>query len=91
MSYAYAFGEEAMAQFRRLDPWLAEETLDELDLLLKDPPLSRRRIAGGFVHDFVRQRTSDVVYVFLTIAPDTRRKILNIRSIGVYSRPVPVR
>ena len=86
MSYTYEFGEAALAQFRALDPWLAEETLDELESLLQNPPLTRRRIAGMVVHDFSRIRGTDIAYVFLTIVVNRERSVLYIRSVGSYSR-----
>jgi hypothetical protein len=86
VSYTYDLADHALTQFRALDPWLAEEVLDEMEILAHEEPSNLRRSSGGFVHDFVRQHGADSVYVFLTVIPDTRNQVLRIANIGLYVR-----
>ena len=41
VSYAYEFSGRGLTQFQRLDPWLAEEVLDEMEALVGNLPASR--------------------------------------------------
>ena len=56
MSYTYDLSDRALSQLRSAEPWLAEEILDEIESLLPQRPFEGRRLSGGFVHDFVRDR-----------------------------------
>lgn len=68
MSYAYELADEAMAVFRQLETWLAEEFLDEMERLVANPPPPGRKAAGGIVGQIVRDRGGDRFYVFFTLA-----------------------
>jgi hypothetical protein len=61
----YEFTESALEQFQQLDSWLGEETLDELEALVVNPPTLRMRSATGFVHNFVLIHAGATLYVFL--------------------------
>lgn len=82
MSYSYEFTEPAVPEFRKLDPWLAEEALDELEILAHNPPSSRLWSKAGFVHDFVRIREGKRFYVFLMIVPDVSKQRLYVMTVG---------
>ena len=84
MSYAYQFTEPAVPQLQQLDSWLAEETLDELELLASKGYVPPMRSPTGFVHDFVRVRGGKTFYVFLTIVPDPGQRCLRVTSVGSY-------
>lgn len=84
MSYAYQFAEPAVPQLRQLDSWLAEETLDELELLASEAHIPPMRSSTGFVHDFVRMRAGKTYYVFLTILPDEAQRYLRVTSVGSF-------
>lgn len=83
--YALEFTEPGYEDFHRLDVWLQEDTLDELDRVAADPPARRTR-TGDLVHDFVRQRNGSTYYVFITIRPDAGSRVLRVKSIGVHVR-----
>ena len=84
MSYAYEFSKRAAAQFRRLDVWLAEELLDELELLCVNPPHPRIKDPAGVVHEMIRTRGESKCYVFLTFAVDVSRQLIRINSVGQF-------
>ena len=86
VSYSYDLTDRAVSQFSALDPWIAEEILDEMEILVRVAPAEFRRSSGGFVHDFVRERDRDTVYVFLTIVSDSPLQLLHLANIGVYIR-----
>lgn len=86
MSYAYQLSERALAGLRRMEPWLQEETLDELDRLTADPPKGRR-IGEAIVCDFVRDRGPHRFYVFITLFPDLTTQVLRISEIGACVLP----
>jgi hypothetical protein len=87
VSYALEFAERAREDLRRLDLWLQEEILDELDRLAVSPT-ARRRVVGDVVYDFVTHHESGIFYVFLTVRPLAAANVLRIRSIGVHIRQV---
>lgn len=71
----------------KLDAWLGEELLDELEGLITRPPAPSLQTSAGFVHDFVREHaTTGLCYVFLTILPDVRREVLRVTSVGIHIR-----
>ena len=84
MSDAYEFTKRALAQFQQLDPWLAEETLDELEELIQNPPTSRLKSPAGAIHDFVRVHEGRRAYVFLTISSYPAREVFRVTTIGVH-------
>ncbi|HXE52983.1 MAG TPA: hypothetical protein VN541_08215 [Tepidisphaeraceae bacterium] len=84
MSYAYELAEEASRGLGELESWLAEEVLDELEMLVSGPLSHKQRAPGGFVHDFVREQSGSRYYVFLTIVWDHTQQILRVSRIGQY-------
>lgn len=82
MSYAYQLSERALIGLRRMEPWLQEETLDELDRLTADPPTAGRRIGDAIVRDFALDRGPDRFYVFITLFPDAQTEMLRVSDIG---------
>lgn len=88
MTYSYEFTEPALKQFQQLEPWLAEETLDELETLAVVSPTAHRRLTNRFVHDFVRIRGASTLYVFLTIVRDRANQKLRVMDVGTYVRGV---
>lgn len=87
MSYVYELNDDARTNLRQLDPWVAEQVLDELETMIASPG-ARLRTAGGFVYDFVRERNQQRIYVFLTVEHDPARSMLRITSIGSHARPL---
>ena len=85
MSYAWEFADTGLDDLRRLDVWLQEKALDELDRLASS--LSGRRGLGDQVHDFVRERGSASYYVFIVYVDDAAARTLRIKTIGLYVRP----
>ena len=86
MSYAYELADEAMAGFRELETWVAEEFLDEMERLVANPPAGGRRTSGGTVGEVVRDRGDDRFYVFFTTVWDRQRQVLRVSSLGHYIR-----
>ena len=87
MSYSYELADRALTQFRAQEPWIAEEILDELELLATTDLSTIRKSSAGFVHDFVRPHKGGKFYVFLTIVADHRNRLLQVANIGIYIRP----
>ena len=65
-----------------MDPWLQEETLDELDRIAAHGAVRQRRVGEAVVRDFVATLNAQRFYVFLTILPDFASAMLNVRNIG---------
>jgi hypothetical protein len=86
VGFEYEFTEPALRQFQQLEPWLGEDTIDELESLAAAPAVDRLWSPTGFVHDFVRTQGSATNYVFLTILPDVAANKLRITSVGLYTR-----
>ena len=82
MSYAYTLSERARAGLAKMDVWLQEDTLDELDQIAARPKLQGRRIGEGVVFDFVRDRGTERAYVFITAFPDEQSHLMQVRDIG---------
>ena len=82
MSFAYLLSERAHASLRKMDIWLQEETLDELDRLTKESVFSGRRVGDALVRDFARDRGSQRFYVFIRFFPDRSSNALNVSDIG---------
>lgn len=87
MSYSLSVGADARAALASLDPWLQEETLDEIEALLVDAAaLIPRSGSDIVVHDFTRTAHGRVYYVFLTLRPDREAAVLNVLSLGYFVR-----
>jgi hypothetical protein len=86
VSFAYEFSKRALNQFQQIEPWLAEEILDELESLLSQPPLSGPNSPLGIVHDFVRQRGDQTFYVFLTVKTVRGKELLRVTTVGIHVR-----
>jgi hypothetical protein len=84
VTYAYEFTKRAMAQFQQLEPWLAEETLDEIEKLIASPLSGRLKSPAGAVHDFTRTRDRQLIYVFVTVTTYPNRQFIRITSIGTH-------
>ena len=89
MSYNYELTDRAWADFKNLDLWLQEETLDELEIVAANPSMLRVRLYRNAVHDFVRIHAGRQFYVFITIFPDARSSRLLIREIGSFNSLLP--
>lgn len=87
MSYSLSVEPEARAALTNLDPWLAEETLDEIELLLRNPEGIHLRAGETVaVHDFVRTSEGATHYVFLVVRPVRQEARLEVLSIGSVRR-----
>ena len=84
MIYAYEFSKLAMAQFRQLDPWLAEEVLDELEELSNSPIPAQMKRPAGAIFDFIRSRGKQTFYVFLNVTVFANRKTIRVTNIGTH-------
>jgi len=82
VSYGYMLSERALAGLRKMELWLQEETLDELDRLTAQQPFPGRRIGELIVRDFVRERGTNRHYVFLTLFPNAPAQTLTVSNIG---------
>jgi hypothetical protein len=83
VSYSLSVAPDARDALADLDPWLAEEVLDEIELLLLDPGTLRLRAGEVLaVHDFVREFAGTMHYVFLVVRPSSSEKKLDVISIG---------
>jgi hypothetical protein len=58
VSYALELTRPALDDLRKLEIWLQEEVLDELDQFAKSPPARRRRV-GDIVLDLLRIQGSE--------------------------------
>ena len=87
MTYAYEFTRRAMAQFQQLDPWLAEETLDELEKLSTFDLSERLKSPSGAVLDFTRSRGPQTFYIFLTFTAYANRGLIRVTSVGTHAVP----
>lgn len=85
MSYTLELTEPAREDLRRLDVWLQEEVLDELDKYALNPSLKKRRV-GDVVHDFLRTQSTDAYYIFITMREDAKAKCLRVKSIALFVR-----
>lgn len=86
-SWVLAFNEQARAALRRIDPWLQEEILDELDRLAQNPGQLRRGGASPVsIADLTRDRDNQRHYIFLSIETDVSTRTLQIIDIGHFSR-----
>lgn len=88
MSFALKFTERGSVNLNRLDVWLQEEKLDELDRAAANPPAPNRRLAGAAIQDFVREKDGQRYYVFITIIPDAKRRQIRVMEIGLHVEPM---
>jgi hypothetical protein len=89
VSWAWAFSEQARAALLRLDVWLQEETLDELDRLAESPGQLRRGGASPVgIADFIRDHGPQRYYVFLSIELNPSTRVLEVIAIGSYSTAI---
>lgn len=86
MNFSYELSRRASNEFRRLETWLAEEVLDELELLCAEAIKPRIKDPAGAIHDIKRVHGSQVYYVFIRFGIDPARRMLRINSIGTYQR-----
>jgi hypothetical protein len=88
VSWAWALNEQSRAALLRLDVWLQEETLDELDRLAERPGQLRRSGTSPIcVADFTRDHGHERHYVFLSIELNPSARSLEVVGIATYSRP----
>jgi hypothetical protein len=88
-NWVLAFNEQARAALLRLEPWLQEEVLDELDRLAHNPGHLRRAGASpASVADFTRDHEGRRHYVFLSIELDPAAKTLGLIDIGHHDRAI---
>jgi hypothetical protein len=88
VSYTYQLTDRAVADLKKLNTWLQEETLDEIEVVTSNPTSLAKRLQGAAVHDFVRKWEGNVIYVFITIIINDSSEILWIREIGSYQRAI---
>ena len=89
MSWAWALNEQSRAALLRLDIWLQEETLDELDRLAERPGQLRRSGASPVcIADFVRDQDQQRHYVFLSIELNPSSRTLEVIDVGSYSSTI---
>jgi hypothetical protein len=88
VSYALRFADKAIVGLQALEPWLQEETLDEIDRLVDAPPTILRRRTGSYVLDVVRDRGSNRFYVFVTVFRESPQ-VLQISEIGHHVGRLP--
>ena len=87
MSYSLSVAADARAALASLDPWLQEETLDEIERLLHDPQrLTVRHGDVVSVYDFTRVIAGRTHYVFLTIRPNHTAANLELLRLGHFER-----
>lgn len=88
-SWALAFNEQARAALLRLDAWLQEEILEELDrLALKPEELRRGGASPACIADLTRDHANQRHYVFLSIGTNFSIRTLEVIDIGHYSRSI---
>jgi hypothetical protein len=89
VSYAWEFTDRAVRNFRALEPWLQEETLDEIDSAAADPVVERDpRRDDEQVYDFIREHEGKLVYVFYVASANPLTRIFKVASMGTYSRKI---
>ena len=87
MSYSLSVAPKARTSLATLDPWLAEETLDEIESLLADPHNHGISADGTIaVYDFVRCIGDKAHYLFLTVRVDIFDEAVELLSVGHFER-----
>src|SRR5258708_4966306 len=82
VSNTYELTDRAWADFKKLDIWLQEETLDEIEIVAANPSSLKARLQRNAVHDFVRVHGGRQYYVFVTIVSDASAGRFLIKEIG---------
>lgn len=83
MSYSLEIVAKAKESIAKLELWLQEDLLDELDRVAADPHMLRRRgLRPGYVHDFTRVRSGTTHYIFLVMEMDATSNVLSLRQVG---------
>lgn len=80
MSYGIIIARKAMANLRRLDFWLQEEVLDELEELAEDPPAT----AGARAYRMIRLRDDNVDVVYLRLLIDPAQATITLLDISTH-------
>jgi hypothetical protein len=79
VSYGLAIAGDARVDMNTLEPWLQEEVLDELEMLVADPsPLSSMPPGDDFVYAFNRRAHGRVHYLFLSLSCGEQSAILTM-------------
>jgi hypothetical protein len=87
VSFALRLAGDAAVDLAALDPWVGEESVDELDRLTADPSRLRPDAQGEAVFDFERETAGIRHAVFVRIHIDNARLMLTILSIRDVVRP----
>ena len=87
MNYALRLAGDAVVDLRALAPWLAEDVLDEVESIARDPGTVRVDSQGEFVHDFERGSGAERVIVFLRLHRDDQAGLITILAIAACARP----
>ena len=88
-NWALAFNEPARAALLRLDPWLQEEILDELDRLAENAgQLHRGGASPVCIADLTRDHERQRHYAFLSIELNASTRTLEVVDIGHHSRAI---
>jgi hypothetical protein len=90
MSYALLLGDKPRLALQRLDVWLQERALDELDELANHPETLLTRGFPPLVHDVAVERDGFRHYVFLVLEVDHVGRRLIVADIGYFAKPLPV-
>jgi hypothetical protein len=90
MSYALLLGDESRLARHRLDVWLQERALDELDELADHPETLPPRGFPSLVHDVVVEREGFRHYVFLVLEVGHVARQLIVAEIKYFAKPLRV-
>lgn len=82
MGYGLVIARDAYFDIQRLDIWLQEEVLDELDELADEPPTAPPEVRN---YRMIRLRGDEVYIVFLRLLVDPATAMLTL--LGVSSAP----
>lgn len=86
MSYALSLTGDARPDLRQMEPWLQEETWDELDRLADDPSLLAEPNEGGVIEfQFDRVIDSTLFVVIVTLGRGDFSQTLTILGLRVVS------
>jgi hypothetical protein len=90
VSYALAVAPDATADLRRLEPWLQEETLDELELVLTDPSiLPALSLDKHASYTFSREASGVEHNVTMIFTRNDTSKTLALLGVDDKQRPAP--
>ena len=83
MSLALHLAADALSDLRRLDPWLQEEVLDEIERLAAAPESIPAPLQGwGSVHPFVRVVGGQLQVITLTLERNDSRGLLIVLGVA---------